>query len=51
MFGIHFSEGPAYEMVTEKEASQLLDSITTPWFHQVGAHIGHLFKLAAQQLT
>nr|CAH0113649.1 unnamed protein product [Daphnia galeata] len=36
-------EGPAYEMVTEKEASQLLDSITTPWFHQVGAHIGHLF--------
>ena len=38
-----FSEGPAYEMVTEKEASQLLDSITTPWFHQVGAHIGHLF--------
>jgi hypothetical protein len=32
--------------VTEKEAAQLLDSITAPWFVRVGAQIAHLFAFA-----
>ncbi|XP_046455938.1 GDP-D-glucose phosphorylase 1-like [Daphnia pulex] len=39
-------EPPAYQVVTEKEAAQLLDSITAPWFERVGAQIAHLFAFA-----
>lgn len=39
-----FLEPPAYEVVTEKEVTELLDSITAPWFQRVGVQIPNLFS-------
>lgn len=33
----------AYEVVTEKDAAEMLDSITRPWYHQVRENIHNLF--------
>lgn len=38
-----FTEPLAYEVVTEKDAAEMLDSITRPWYHQVRENIHNLF--------
>ena len=38
-----FAEAKSYEDVTEKDASDLLESITAPWFERVRDQVPALF--------